>query len=331
MSEVNDTTPEGLPKSNDPSLGELAGGAPVGPGDMPPPPGYDPNSGLPPAPPSDETRMTLGDVPHPELHPPMPGPGPEPPPARPERKLSTDIFEIEPGTLPPHRYAALFPLMTPHEHAELRHAIELCGQQVLAVRFQGQLLDGRNRDIACTELGIRLRIVDYLGTEEEAFDYVMNANRFQRDLSASQRAAIGVELMAYISPDLEKRRLEKLKATWARKREGDSMTPPAIGMQAADEKVPRAREIAADIMGVNPTYVGQAARVKRENPELFEKIWLGQITVTAAIRELDGVTETPIAYQISTLRRRLNAAFRKPDLDSGSLARIEQVLDELGL
>ena len=191
---------------------------------MPPPPGYDPNSGMPPPPPvpepapapaPDEPRTVLGDVPHPDLRAPVPGPEPgaPAPEAKPERRLSSDMFEIEPGTLPPHRFAALFPLMTPHEHAELRHAIEVCGQQVLAVRFQNQLLDGRNRDIACKEVGINLRIVDYLGTEEEAFDYVMNANRFHRDLSASQRAAIGAELLEHITPDLEKRRLEKIKAS----------------------------------------------------------------------------------------------------------------------
>ena len=49
MSETNETTPEGLPKSNDPSLEELAERVKLGgPGDMPAPPGYDPNSGPPP-------------------------------------------------------------------------------------------------------------------------------------------------------------------------------------------------------------------------------------------------------------------------------------------
>ena len=220
--------------------------------------------------------------------------------------------------------------MSPSEFEGLVDSIDVSGQECLAVGFQGQLLDGRNRDNACKQLGKNLQIVDFLGTEDEAFDHVVNVNRYRRGLTKSQCAAIGAELLEYITPDLEKRRLEKIKATWARKREGDSMTPPAADLQEGGEQVPRARQIAADIMGVSHTYVGQALRVRREDPELFEKIWNGQITVNAAIRQLDGVTETPIAGQIRTLRRRLNAAFRKPDLDASSLARIEQVLDELG-
>ena len=130
---------------------------------------------------------------------------------------------------------------------------------------------------------------------------------------------------------VEKDRVENIRAT--RKLLGQNNTETVVLVPQSNlgpAGSVRTRDIAAAIMGVSPTYVGLAARVRREDPELFEKIWNGQITVNAAIRQLDGVTETPIAGQIRTLRRRLNAAFRKPDLDASSLARIEQVLDELG-
>ena len=75
MSETNETAPEGLPKSNDPSLEELAERVKLGgPGDMPPP-GFDPNAGLPPAP-----------------------PGADAPVSKPERRLSTNILgPVGPG------------------------------------------------------------------------------------------------------------------------------------------------------------------------------------------------------------------------------------------
>ena len=69
----------------------------------------------------------------------------------------------------------------------------------------------------------------------------------------------------------------------------------------------RTRDIAAAIMGVSPRYIQMALRVQREDPELFEKIWNGQITVNAAIRILDGVTETESAREIKSLRRLLSA------------------------
>ena len=84
-------------------------------------------------------------------------------------------------------------------------------------------------------------------------------------------------------------------------------------------------------MGVSGLYVQWALRVKREDPELFLKIWNGQITVKAAIRELDGVTETKSARGIKMLRRRLNSAFRDLEVVPDLLARVNRILDELGI
>ena len=335
MPELDETTPEQLPKSNDPSLEEVAERVKLGgPGDMPPPPGYDPNSGLPPASAPDEPRTVLGDVPHPELRAPVPGaePGAPAPVSKPVRKLSTNIFEIDSGTLPPHRFAALFPPMSPSEYEGLVISIAGSGQEYLAVRFHGQLLDGRNRDRACKQLGVNLQIVDFLGTEEDAFDHVVNVNRFRRKLTQSQCGTVGAKLMPYISPDVEKGRVEKIRA--ARKLLGHKDTETWAlmpGSKSTPDKPVRARDIAAAIVGVSPRYVEMAMRVEREDPELFEKIWLGQITITAAIRILDGVTETESAREIKTLRRLMNNAFRDPEVDPDLLVELRRVLDRFGI
>ena len=339
MSEANETMPEGLPKSNDPSLEKLA--EPVklgGPGDMPAPPGYDPNSGLPPdydpnSGPSQPPAPGPGEqdviTPHPM---PPPGPGPEPPAPGPERRLSTDIFEIEPGTLPPHRYAALFPPMSPSEYDGLVTSIAMSGQEYLAVRFQGQLLDGRNRDNACKQLGRNLQIVDFLGTVEEAFDHVVNVNRYRRGPTKSQCAAIAAKLMPHIAAEVEKDRIEKIRA--ARKLLGHKDTETMIvisGSKAAPDKPVLARDIAAAIMGVSPAYVQMAMRVEREDPELFLKVWNGQLTLNAALRVLDGVTETESAREIRTLRRLMNNAFRDPEVAPELLTELKRVLDRFGI
>ena len=73
-------------------------------------------------------------------------------------------------------------------------------------------------------------------------------------------------------------------------------------------------------------YVQWALRVQREDPELFEKIWNGRMTICAAIRELDGVTETESARRTRTLRRELNILFRDPA--PRFLERLEQVVAE---
>ena len=315
MSEVNETTPEGLPKSNDPSLEELAG-------DMPAPPGYDPNSGVPPAPPVPGPGEEGVITPHPM---PPPGPGPEPPAPGPERRLSTDIFEIAPGTLPPHRFAALFPPMSPSEYKGLVNSIGASGQADLAVRFQGQLLDGRNRDNACKKVGRKLQIVDFLGTEDEAFDHVVNVNKHRRGLSKSQCAAVAVELLPYLSADINRDRIEKLRETLRKKREGEC-SKLMSNTQSAEPEVVDAYRIAGALMGVSHTYVVLAARVKREDPELFLKIWNGQITVTAAINVLDGITDSAEARQFRSLRGEINALWRDPERPPGFLKLLDRFL-----
>ena len=331
MADMNESASEGLPKSNDPSLEAGAERTKLGggPGDMPAPPGYDPNSGLPPAPsmpgPGEPDVIT----PHPL---PPPGPGPEPPAPGPERRLSADIFEIAPGTLPPHRFAAFFPLMSPSEYTGLVHSIAAFGQEYLAVRFQGQLLDGRNRDMACKQLGRNLKIVDFLGTEEEALDHVVNVNRYRRGLTKSQCGAVAAKLMPHISTEVEKHRIEKIRA--ARKLLGQNDTETRIlisGSNSMSDEPVRARDIAAAIMGVSPAYVQWALRIEREDPELFEKVWNGQITITAAIRILDGVTETETAHEIRSLRRLMNNAFRDPEVDRELLVELKHVLERFGI
>ena len=193
------------------------------------------------------------------------------------------MFEIEPGTLPPHRYAAFFPLMSPSEYEGLVTSIAVSGQECLAVRFQGQLLDGRNRDNACKQLGKNLQIVDFLGTADEAFDHVVNVNRYRRGLTKSQCAAVGVKLMPHISPQSEEDRAEKISA--ARKLLGQKATSDVVLVPHSNLGPPgkvRTRDIAAAIMGVSPTYIQLGLRVQREDPELFLKIWNGQITAGLA-------------------------------------------------
>lgn len=49
--------------------------------------------------------------------------------------------------------------------------------------------------------------------------------------------------------------------------------------------------IAAGIMGVNDRYVGLAKRVKEASPELFEEVRVDEVTLSEAIRRLEGITD----------------------------------------
>ena len=139
--------------------------------------------------------------------------------------------------------------------------------------------------------------------------------------------AVGAKLMPHISPETEEDRVEKIRA--ARKLMGYKDKETVVVLPRSNlgpDGWGRTRDLAAATMGVSPTYVQWALCVQREDPELFEKIWKGQITVNAALRVLDGVTETESARRTRALRRELNVLFHDPD--PRFLERLEQVVAE---
>src|ERR1700684_459517 len=56
--------------------------------------------------------------------------------------------------LPFYPAAEIFPLMSPKERKPLKEDISKYGQQDAIITYQDTVLDGRNRDIACLEIGI---------------------------------------------------------------------------------------------------------------------------------------------------------------------------------
>lgn len=91
-----------------------------------------------------------------------------------------------------HAAAELFPMLSEWELKELAADIQLNGLQVPLVRTKdGQLLDGRNRWLACEAAGVQPRWETYEG---DPFRYVVSANLHRRHLSDKQRAMIAAKL-----------------------------------------------------------------------------------------------------------------------------------------
>ena len=131
-----------------------------------------------------------------------------------------------------------------------------------------------------------------------------------------------------LRPEVEEDRGEKIRA--ARKLLGQNNTETVkkvSGSNLASDEPVRARDIAAAIVGVNPLYVQWALRLEREDPELFLKIWLGQITVNAAINVLDGITDSQEACQFRSLRSEINAIWRDPDRPPNFVKLLDQFRD----
>jgi hypothetical protein len=99
---------------------------------------------------------------------------------------------------PVHPAAELFPMMAGDEYQALKEDIHVNGQNLSIATWTDPatkityLLDGRNRDRACRELGITPTYKAYAGADPVAF--VVSQNLHRRHLTESQRAMIAAQI-----------------------------------------------------------------------------------------------------------------------------------------
>lgn len=169
-----------------------------------------------------------------------------------------------------HSAATALPDMGDDEYKSLRDDIASHGLLVPIELLDGKIIDGRHRFKACKELKIEPSFVDVKLNGQSAAEYVWSLNGARRHLSASQRAAVAVDLL----PDLKKEAKERQKRK------------PKSVKGKIPEQTGQSRDKAASIVGVDPTYVSAAETIKNESPALFEEIKTGKTTVSKAKKKL---------------------------------------------
>jgi len=166
--------------------------------------------------------------------------------------------------------------------------------------YQDDILDGWNRYVACKEIGgITPTYKEFVGSDSEAIAYVMRTNK-RRNLTSSQWAAIAVEaeeLIAVIRAEVEKERRTKQAETRKAieyERDPDGRFAPKDNnesdiTQLIVEQVKPRIETSAKLAGTfstNRTYINEAAKIKKEQPEMFVQIKSGEKTITEIKRDI---------------------------------------------
>jgi N6-adenosine-specific RNA methylase IME4 len=95
--------------------------------------------------------------------------------------------------LPLHPLCTLFPPMDAETFKAFVQDVADNGLREPIVTLDGQVLDGRNRQAACAELGLVADLVEYDGDDPLAF--VLSKNLARRHLSESQRAMVAAQLV----------------------------------------------------------------------------------------------------------------------------------------
>jgi hypothetical protein len=92
-----------------------------------------------------------------------------------------------------HELSAAFPVLSPIALTQLATSIQEHGQLHDVIRYQGKILDGWNRVLACELVGVDVRVRD-LRDDETPLGVVWGNNLDRRDMSKSARASAAAEV-----------------------------------------------------------------------------------------------------------------------------------------
>ena len=216
-----------------------------------------------------------------------------------------------------HPIAGIFPMLPQDKLNDLADDIAKHGLKLDITLFEDQILDGRNRYRACLQAGVNPTFVVYAG--DDPVGHVLSLNQHRRHLTPSQLAGIAAAAMPHFQAEAKKRQVRKPRSV-----------PAIVPEQKFD-----ARAAAAAAVGVSPRYVSDACRLKEQDPEMFEKVKAGEITLPKAIQELREKAPEPtpppkkIVVVLSEGRRIWDVAKAKLNqIDRDDSQRVE-VLEEI--
>ena len=173
-----------------------------------------------------------------------------------------------------HPDAGLVPDMPESEYRTFCLDFEARGLQVpLDVTEAGVVLDGRARLRAAKELGWEQVAVHTVSPPDEVAFMLLAAIR-RRQLEASQRAAIALELANYDA---------RRKNARARQRQNLRQHPEVATLPPRGGKT---RELIAEIAGTSPRTAQDVITVYEEDRHLFEQVKAGKLAAPQAARRV---------------------------------------------
>ena len=203
-----------------------------------------------------------------------------------------------------HELANLFPMMDEKTREALKKDIETNGQIEPIIIYRDEeghkwLLDGRNRESICSDLGIepKYKIITF---EEvpDAMAYVMSLNLHRRQLADYQRVLAAARAIPFYEKEAKERQKAKQKRA-------------QICAQLMNVKQKRA-QICAQLMNVKTRNVEYARKVlKSENQQLIAKVDSGLIPISLASKIVTHLTPEEQAQVIDKPKKDIVQAINK--------------------
>jgi hypothetical protein len=184
----------------------------------------------------------------------------------------------------------IFPEANSEGYIDIKNDIEANGydEKFPIWLFEGDILDGWQRQKACNELNIKPVYKQFEGTQSEAFHFVISTNT-RRSLTQTQRACLAIEadeLTEAVKADIEAERRRKQAESLTQTHAEKSNFVCAEQVPHYSTKKPvRAADVIAKMFNTNSKYIYEAKRLKNTAPEKFQQVLSGEKTITEILRE----------------------------------------------
>lgn len=172
-----------------------------------------------------------------------------------------------------HPVADLFPMLSTSELNEMAESIRAEGLLNPCVRQGDVLLDGRNRLAACKLAGVEPRFVEYEGESPVAF--ILGINLARRHLDKGQKIALALEIEPHFAEEAKRRQV----------RTSENRQKSLVVGHFPQESI-RSRDQAASAVGISGKLVSEAKAIRAADPERFEKVKQGTLSVAKAKKEI---------------------------------------------
>lgn len=176
--------------------------------------------------------------------------------------------------LEPHPLGALFPPMGDEEYEGLKNGMKLNGfdPQHKIVLLEGQILEGNNRYTAAKTTKTDPQFIKFedLKFPGSPLDYVIQENMSRRNLSPSQLAIVGAELV---------KKMEEAEKAEAANLQANGATKPTT-KKSKGEKVAKA----AKMTKVSKRSIAAARALQKKDPEASKRVKGGKESLHSATK-----------------------------------------------
>jgi DNA modification methylase len=156
------------------------------------------------------------------------------------------------------------------------------GLQEPVTLFEGNVLDGRNRVLACIQADVKPQFIQWHRNGVSPLAFVIAENLQRRHLSVGQRAALAAALL----PQLQSEAKERQKAAGKHgDKGGRGRKNGEPSAQKCAEGFGKASQIAAVRFGISARTVEKAVALDKKNPGVLQGIISGKLSLQQADKE----------------------------------------------